>query len=519
MAAIVLCAINARYTHSSLAMRSLLANLGPLRSDAVLVEASLGTRVEDLAERISAHDPQIVGLGAYIWNVRACIDLARVLRALLPSAIIVFGGPEMQRSQSATEAAEAGAVIVVGEGEQAFAQLCSEVLSGGGPLARKIRAPDPAPAELALPYELYDEEDIAHRVIYVETSRGCPYSCAFCMSALGRGVRYFDQGRLFEALSLLIQRGARRLKFVDRTFNLSTRRAVALLDFLAAQGTDRLFVHFEMVPDRLPAALVAAFERFGTQYIQLELGVQSMNPAVLERMGIRRDLARVEGVIRQLAGVGVHLHVDLIAGLPGECLESFKAGFDRLRQLGASELQLGILKRLGGTPLAERDCGRAMVFAEHPPYEVLATDALDFATLQRLKRLSYLWDRLGNSGNFLQTVLLLADGPSLFAGLLAFSDWVFEGCGQVHSIALDRLAGLVVSYLRCQGRDVGAIERAISHDYERNRRILPKLVRQALSFSPVRFALGSPEETAPGRFGERGKAGSLPARQHRHRPD
>ena len=209
---------------------------------------------------------------------------------------------------------------------------------------------------LALPYDEYTEEDLAHRVVYVEASRGCPFRCAFCLSALDRTAWAFDLPRFLAALERLYRRGARRFKFVDRTFNLKVDAAAQILQFfldrLAADGAG-LFVHFELIPDHLPARLRELVARFPAGVLQFEVGVQTFDPQVQARIQRTQDDARTEANLRWLVQHSrAHVHADLIFGLPGETLAGFARGFDRLLALGPQEIQLGVLKRLRGTPLA-----------------------------------------------------------------------------------------------------------------------------------------------------------------------
>jgi radical SAM superfamily enzyme YgiQ (UPF0313 family) len=484
MSEIVLCALNARYIHSSLGARYLLANLGPLRARAELVELITSLRPEDVAERLLDRQPRIIGIGVYIWNAAQALALARVLRAVSPQTTLILGGPEVSHELDEQPLGELADYVIQGEGEQTFRELCAAILAGQPPAQRVFCAQAAELTQLELPYDAYSDEDLAQRVLYVETSRGCPYRCAFCLSALDRGVRTFAKERLFEAFSQLSDRGARHFKLVDRTFNLHAERAAALLDFFGALPQE-VALHLEWVPERLPEPLWAALERFDPSQLQLEVGVQSMNPAVLAAVAIERDLQRVEQNLSRLAGLGVHLHVDLIAGLPGEDLESFAAGFDRLLALGVDEIQLGVLKRLRGAPIAGESYA-ALRFAGEPPYEILQSDALDFATLQQIKRLAYLWDRIGNSGNFKETLPLLLSGPaaeaiapSPFFAALSFCDWVYARQGRVHATALDVLATLLRDFLVERGDPRAEVEAALIADYRRTGRKLPRALRGA----------------------------------------
>lgn len=356
--------------------------------------------------------------------------------------------------------------------------------------------------QLALPYDLYTDEDIAHRVIYVEASRGCPFECEFCLSSLDVPVRNVPLDRFLPAMQSLLDRGVRQFKFVDRTFNLNIKFSSAILEFFWERYTAGLFAHFEMIPDRLPESLRVIIKKFPPGALQFEVGIQTFNHRVAELISRRQDNAKAEENLRWLcAETGVHVHADLIVGLPGEDLDSFAAGFDRLLSLQPQEIQVGLLKRLRGTPIARHDHDGQMIYSPHPPYEILQTKLIDFFTMQRLRRFARYWDLVANSGNFVEaTRRILGDtapltltrlrqtegcggqalspqagrgehpagnrasprpsgermSPALsgmkvrgspFRSFLNFSDWLYAETRQTHGIALARLTELVARYL------------------------------------------------------------------------
>ena len=225
---------------------------------------------------------------------------------------------------------------------------------------------------------------MAHRVIYIEASRGCPFTCEFCLSSLDVPVRQFPLDPLLAAADKLLERGVRQFKFVDRTFNLNIAASRRILEFFLERQRPGLFVHFEMIPDRLPEALREVIAKFPPGALQFEVGIQTFDEAVSSNISRRQDYGRLADNLRFLREqTGVHVHADLIAGLPGETLESFAAGFDRLVAMGPQEIQVGILKRLRGTPIVRHDQAWEMVYSAHPPYEILRNKLLDFATMQR----------------------------------------------------------------------------------------------------------------------------------------
>jgi hypothetical protein len=311
-------------------------------------------------------------------------------------------------------------------------------------------------------------------VIYVEASRGCPFSCEFCLSSLDIPVRQAPLPELLGHLQSLLDRGARQFKFVDRTFNLNLNVSRVLLEFCLERYRPGLFFHFEMIPDRLPEALRELIARFPAGSLQFEVGVQSFNPEVCGLISRRQDVARLEDNFRFLRErTGVHIHADLIVGLPGESVESFAAGFDRLVRLGPQEIQVGMLKRLRGTPIVRHDAAWEMRYHPHPPYEILQNKQIGFGRMQKLRRFARYWDLVGNSGNFVESTprLWLKDG-SPFAGFMAWSEWLHGRVGRTGGIALVRLAELLWTYLTGElGQDPAAVANGLWRDYQRGGRV------------------------------------------------
>lgn len=484
MADIVLATLNAKYIHASFGLRYLLANLGPLQPRARLLEFDLTRRPVDVVEVLLAQNPRIIGLGVYIWNVAPMAEIVALLKRLRPELTIVLGGPEVSFETEAQLIAQFADHVITGEGDLAFADLCQRLLAGERPAQRIIPAELPGLARVAMPYELYTDDDLAHRVIYVEASRGCPFDCEFCLSSLDVPVRQFPLPAFLDAMQRLLDRGARQFKFVDRTFNLHLPTARAILEFFLARHRDGQFYHFEMVPDRLPEALREIIRRFPPGSLQFEIGVQTFNEEVAARISRRQDNAKLEENLRWLrAETGVHIHADLIAGLPGETLESFAAGFDRLVALVPQEIQFGILKRLRGVPITRHDAEWGMVYNPHPPYEILQNRLLNFATMQRLRRFARHWDLVANSGNFLETTpLIWSSGRSPFHAFVRWSEWLHARAGRTDAIALSRLVEWLFEFLTAEaGLPPRTVAESLARDYQRGgRRDLPEVLRKFL---------------------------------------
>jgi radical SAM superfamily enzyme YgiQ (UPF0313 family) len=473
---IVLATLNAKYPHASFGLRYLIANLGGLAGRTAMLEFDINQRSTDVVEAIVARSPRIVGLGVYIWNAEQSLRVAAELKRVRPDVVLVLGGPEVSYETDQQEIVGLADYVVTGEADLVFAELCNKVLAGRRPLQKVIPAELPSFAasspsrSVALPYHLYTAHDLAHRVVYVEASRGCPFKCEFCLSSLDVPVRNVPLDAFLDAMQSLLDRGLRRFKFVDRTFNLNLNISKSILEFFLARYEPRLFLHFEMIPDRLPEGLRDIIKQFPPGALQFEVGIQTFNEDVAHRISRRQDNARVEENLRWLRSeTGVHVHADLIVGLPGEDVESFGRGFDRLVALAPQEIQVGMLKRLRGTPIVRHDAEWTMVYSPHAPYEVLGTKLIDFPTMQRLRRFARYWDLLGNSGNFVRTLpMLWSNGGSPFHGFMQLSDCLYEKLGRNHGIALQDLAEFLFHHLAGQTRlDPRDVADVLWDDYQR----------------------------------------------------
>jgi radical SAM superfamily enzyme YgiQ (UPF0313 family) len=439
MHSVVLATVNARYVHASLGLRYLRANMGELREDTALVEFVLGARAADMVEQLIEQRPRVIGIGVYIWNVDECTQLVALLKAVAPEIVIVLGGPEVSFEIESQRICTLADYIVTGWGDIAFAALCRQILAGTPPAGKVIAGGEPALSSIGLPYGEYTQEDIEKRFIYVEASRGCPFKCEFCLSSLDKTAWAFELDAFMAELEALHDRGARHFRFVDRTFNLKVEVGVRILEFFLGRLDERTFLHFEVIPDHLPDRLKALIARFPPGALHFEVGIQTWNPEVQARISRRQNNARAEENLKWLRTQSHALvHVDLIAGLPGEDMESFAAGFDRLHALRPHEIQVGILKRLRGTPISRHTEAHGMRYNPDAPYNVLQTDCIPFRDMQRLSRFARFWELVGNSGRFRRSAgLLLADAP--FSRFMAFSDWLFARTGKTHEIALERL--------------------------------------------------------------------------------
>lgn len=446
---IVLATLNAKYIHASFGLRYLMANLGELRDRACMAEFIINQQPLEIVEAILLHEPRIVGFGVYIWNVEQTTEVVALLKRIRPELIIILGGPEVSYETEGQSIVALADHVITGEADVKFAQVCRELLSSDAAPPKIIAAELPAVNNLASPYELYSDDDLKNRVIYVEASRGCPFTCEFCLSSLDIPVRAFNTEAFLASMQRLLDRGVKQFKFVDRTFNLHLPTSMGILQFFLDRWHEGLFLHFEMVPDRLPEQLRALIKQFPPGAVQFEVGIQTFDDATSKNISRRQNLDRLEDNFRFLREeTGVHIHADLIVGLPGEGIESFGRGFDRLVKLNPQEIQVGILKRLRGTPIVRHDDEYRMVYAPHPPYEILSTRDISFPEMQRMRRFARYWDLVANSGNFTSTLQLLwRDKASPFQEFMRFSNWLNTTLRRTHMIALHVIAQSLFDFL------------------------------------------------------------------------
>nr|WP_295784651.1 DUF4080 domain-containing protein [Rhodoferax sp.] len=506
--AIVLCTLNAKYIHASLGLRYLLANMGDLAEQTALREFTIARKPQELADELLALQPRVLGFGVYIWNVTETTALVRLLKAARPDIKIVLGGPEVSHEWAEQDIVQLSNHVITGWGDISFPKLCRALLHGPQPLMKVIAGEQPELDTIALPYTHYTDADLAHRLLYVEASRGCPFKCEFCLSSLDKTAIAFDLDGFLAEMDTLFQRGARNFKFVDRTFNLKIDTSARILQFFLDRMCDALFVHFEVIPDHLPDRLKVLMAQFPPGVLQLEVGIQSFNPEVQKRISRRQDNAKTEVNLQWLVQQSpAHLHTDLIFGLPGETWESFAAGFDRLYALRPHEIQLGLLKRLRGTPIARHTLEHGMVYATEPPYAVRQTAVLDADMVQRFIRLARYWDLVANSGRFKQALGALLQGGSAFEAFAAWSDWLWQTTQKTHGLTPEELVDALFDYLTARrGLPTEQVRQMLLVDYQRSgaharphclRDVLPRPAAPQRSMQSKQLALRQAQHSRP----------------------
>ena len=442
---ILLATINAKWIHPSLALRLLKANLGPLENRCHIIEFALRQPLAEKTAPIIAARPRLLGLSVSIWNHTATLELLKALWNLWQGPdgngrpIVVLGGPEVSYLPPEAEMFRYADYGIRGEGETAFRELCGRVFVNHAENQVNSAFPLPESGQTAQfcfvnhefeqvnvnkihsGYRLYTDEDLRDKLIYVEASRGCPFSCEFCLSPAreggpGRAVREFPLERFFADMDDLLSRGAsvRRqnqnpltFKLLDRSFNLNIERSRRIMEFFLDRITAAprpVVVHFEMVPSRFPPELIETLSRFPPGTLRLEIGIQTLNPQVSARIGRPSTTDRELETLRLLREkTSAIIHADLIAGLPGEDMESFGRGFDRLRAAllagrGLAEIQLGILKLLPGASIARHSGDFGMRYNPLPPYEIMETAAIPARGMEQIKHFARFWELIVNRG-------------------------------------------------------------------------------------------------------------------------
>ncbi|MDR2899923.1 MAG: B12-binding domain-containing radical SAM protein [Treponema sp.] len=458
---ILLTTINAKWIHPSLALRLLKANLGHLEDRAEILEFALRQPMDVKIKTIFDAKPKILGVSVSIWNHQQTLEVLDQLETLwnaeTPRPVIILGGPEAGQLEKDLPLYKAADWIINGEGEDVFRELCEIFLTprslrhSKGPCdfeyfnhqlqnnrfiksidektitSRQVNLETIDPA-----YRLYTDEDVERKLTYVESSRGCPFGCEFCLSSLDRQVRYFPLDDFLENMKQLIHRGAKGFKFLDRTFNLDFDRAKLIMEFFLRNIKAPMYVHFEMVPSRFPDELRSLLTQFPEGTLRLEVGIQTFNPLAAKIIGRPSDPKKeLESLAFLKNKTNAIVHADLIAGLPGEDYASFAEGFDRLWSVRPTEIQMGILKRLPGTPICQRDSEHGMMYSAEPPYEVMQTNAVSKHDMDRMKNFARFWELIVNRGHFEDfSEKIFPEDKAIFHRFMKLSDWLLKKFGQ-----------------------------------------------------------------------------------------
>ncbi|MFC4776857.1 B12-binding domain-containing radical SAM protein [Paenibacillus sp. GCM10023252] len=446
---VVLTTLNAKYIHTSLALRCLKA-FSEKDFDIEITEYTIKDPAMNIVADLYSRQPDVIGFSCYIWNMEETITVISMLRKINPNLRIILGGPEVSYDTVYwMERLPDVDFIVMGEGEETFHHLLSEIAGDGkyhmvfGTAYRKQQGDgseiivNPGRPKLnlnELPSPHRFQEDVASlgsRVIYFETSRGCPFSCSFCLSSIEVGVRYFDMERTKSDILYLIDHGAKLIKFVDRTFNIKRDYALEIFKFLIENHRGTVF-QFEITADIMrPEVLDYLAEYAPPGIFRFEIGVQSTNDITNLAVQRRQNFAKLTRTVLKVKESGkIDQHLDLIAGLPHEDYNTFKNTFNDVFALRPEELQLGFLKMLRGTGMRADAEKHGYIYMDHSPYEILGNDLLPFSDIVRIKRVEDVLEKYWNAHRMDHTLLYLVERvfPSPFEFFQSFGDyWEKQG--------------------------------------------------------------------------------------------
>lgn len=427
---IIICCLNSKYVHASLSPWCLLAGIRAFTEntyDAKVLESTINADERDFADKIIKEKPDVVAFSCYIWNITKTLEICRLIKSRL-NCRIVLGGPEAAyRPKDVLQKYGFADYVLSGEGEWVFPDFLNKIngdLSAvPGVTFRKNGEIISVPEKefTATPPSPYCDdffENLNGRITYIETARGCPYRCAFCLSGRCSKLRFFDIEQVKSDIIRLSRSGTQTVKFVDRTFNANTERANEILTFIRENYGSSIpagvCFHFEIAGDILKESTLEILSSMPRGAVQLEIGMQSFNEETLKIINRRTDTGKLIENIKKLIGFGnMHIHIDLIAGLTGEDLESFRNSFNIGYSLRAHMLQMGFLKLLYGADMRENNEKYPCTFIDEPPYEVTSTPWLSADEIKMLKNCEDAVDRLYNSGRFLFTLEYLTEDAGI----------------------------------------------------------------------------------------------------------
>ena len=447
MKKVILAALSAKFIHSSLALRYLTKfNENDKKHNIKTMEFTINQRLDFIADELFRQNPDVILFSCYIWNVDLLKALCPLLKKIMPQCTIGFGGPEVSY-ESETFLRENPAVDLVmrGEGELVFSELMN-YLDFGTPASLHdikgltfrdgdeiVSTAQQEPLDLALlPFPYADDfSDVENQIIYYESSRGCPYSCGYCLSSIEKGVRFVPLEQVYPALQKFLDHRVRQVKFIDRTFNCKKSHAMGIWRYLAEHDNGVTNFHFEITADLLDEETLAFLGTVRNGLFQFEIGVQSTNPQTIEAINRNVSFEKLSGIVKRIkAGGNIHQHLDLIAGLPYEDYASFGRSFNDVYALQPEQLQLGFLKVLKGSMIYNRQHEFGIVYQDMAPYEVLTTHMLPYADTLKLKAIEEMVETYYNSGKFLHTLEYLVplyDSPFAFFEQLS-QYWIAERC-------------------------------------------------------------------------------------------
>ncbi|WHY68500.1 B12-binding domain-containing radical SAM protein [Neobacillus sp. SuZ13] len=490
----VICStLNAKFIHTNLAIRYLKAYAEP-DFNIQIKEYTIKDPILNIVTDLYQQKPKVIGFSCYIWNIEETIKVVNLLKKVDPSLIIVLGGPEVTYdTREWMEKVPEVDFIVMGEGEQTFKQLLTEIQNNHnfkkvpGIALREDQQIVITPQinkldlkELPSPYRF--PEDIANlgkRVTYIETSRGCPFSCQFCLSSIEVGVRYFDREKIKEDIRYLMANGAKTIKFVDRTFNISRSYAMEMFRFLIDEHLPGTVFQFEITADIMRPEVIEFLNQEAPKGLfRFEIGVQSTNDFTNELVMRKQNFSKLTRTVSLVKeGKKIDQHLDLIAGLPEEDYASFRKTFNDVFELRPEELQLGFLKMLRGTGVRLRADDHKYIYMDHSPYEILSNNVLSFDDIVRIKQVEDVLEKYWNDHRMDTTVEYLITNvfPSPFDFFQEFgSFWESQGWSRIGH-QLEDLFRRLFAFLEHQDvADLDVIVGLMKYDYLLKHKFKPR---------------------------------------------
>ncbi|MDR4946176.1 B12-binding domain-containing radical SAM protein [Neobacillus cucumis] len=490
----VICStLNAKFIHTNLAIRYLKAYAAP-EFNIKLKEYTIKDPVLNIVSDLYQAKPDVIGFSCYIWNIEETLKVVNMLKKVDPSILIVLGGPEVTYDTAEwMENNKDVDFIVIGEGEQTFKQLLNEIAASKeyrnvyGIAYRENEAVKMTPQmnkldlkELPSPYRFPEDiADFGKRITYIETSRGCPFSCQFCLSSIEVGVRYFDREKIKSDIRYLMEHGAKTIKFVDRTFNISRSYALEMFRFLIDEHLPGTVFQFEITADIMRPEVIEFLNQEAPKGLfRFEIGVQSTNDETNELVRRKQNFTKLTRTVTMVKEGGkIDQHLDLIAGLPEEDYASFRKTFNDVFEMRPEELQLGFLKMLRGTGVRLRADEHQYVYMDHSPYEILSNNVLSFDDIVRIKQVEDVLEKYWNDHRMDFTIEFLVSNvfPSPFDFFQEFgSYWDEKGWARIGH-QLEDLFRRLYSFLEERSvHNLDVIDGLMKYDYLRNHKYKPR---------------------------------------------
>ncbi|AYD40272.1 DUF4080 domain-containing protein [Clostridium fermenticellae] len=419
---VILTAVNSKFIHSNLAVRYLKAYTKNLNYDCRIMEFTINDRIERIVEEIINKNPDMVAFSCYIWNIDYIKHIASLIKLINNDITVIYGGPEVSYDSKTFLYENPGEFVLFGEGEETYSELINWILIYGrlnnstheaiyelknikglcfkvnGKVICNAKRPLMDMNDIVFPYDR--DDDLSNKIVYYEASRGCPFNCKYCLSSTIHGVRFLNINRVKKELKFLIDKDVKLIKFVDRTFNCNPKFTMEIWNYLINIKTDATF-HFEISADILTEEEIEIVSKAPRGRFQFEVGVQTTNDIILHNINRHVNFYDIKQKVDELERIGnVKQHLDLIAGLPGEDIASFKKSFNDIYLIRPEEIQLGFLKLLKGSSMRDETLKWGMVYSPYPPYEILKTKNMSYSDITILKRVEKVLDKYYNSRKF-----------------------------------------------------------------------------------------------------------------------